>query len=59
LKVFFPKPQAKLSIVLIAFGTNLLYFTAFSNAMAHGYQFFIVALLIYATVRFYEKPQLI
>ncbi|MEO0789779.1 MAG: hypothetical protein AAFY36_13990, partial [Bacteroidota bacterium] len=43
-------------IILLAVGTNLYNFLIYRGVMAHGYLFSLYAGLIWATIRFYDKP---
>ncbi|MEM6879383.1 MAG: hypothetical protein AAF544_12530, partial [Bacteroidota bacterium] len=43
-------------IILLTIGTNLYNFLIFRGVMAHGYLFSLYAGLIWATIRFYDKP---
>lgn len=52
----FSEVTTTLLLVGILLGTNLYYFTAYNNPMAHGYLFGLYCLLIYGTDRFYKTP---
>jgi hypothetical protein len=45
-----------LSLFLIAFATNLYYFSVYSGYMGHSYLFALYAFLIWHTIKFYENP---
>lgn len=45
-----------LAMVSIVLGSNYLSYSAISGAMTHNYLFTIYAVLIFATIRFYQKP---
>jgi hypothetical protein len=45
-----------LALFLIAFATNLHYFTVYSGYMGHSYLFALYAFLIWHTIQFYEEP---
>jgi hypothetical protein len=45
-----------LSILSIALATNLLEYSAITNAMTHNYLFTLYALLIWLSMRYYRKP---
>lgn len=53
---FFSDRAVALTLIGLAFGTNYLNYTAFDGAMTHNWLFTIYSLLIYSTLRFYERP---
>lgn len=53
---FFSDRATAITLLLIALGTNYLEYTAFHGALTHNWLFTVYALLLYATIRFYEKP---
>lgn len=55
---YFSDKATAISLLLIAAGTNYLNYTAIDHAMTHNYQFMLYALMIWATIRFYEKTTL-
>ncbi len=55
LRYFKPKITA-LSLLAVAFGTNLLYYTTYEGAMAHSYGFFLIILFLWTVIRWYEHP---
>jgi len=55
LQRYFSGWPLRLTILGLALGTNLFFFANYMF-MAHGYLFFAHCLLIYCTVRFYERP---
>ncbi|HQV67177.1 MAG: hypothetical protein IPO26_12900 [Saprospiraceae bacterium] len=59
LNEYYSKKVVALTIVLLGFGTNLLFFTSIFSAMSHGYQFFAVSMLIYFTNKLYNSPNLL
>jgi hypothetical protein len=52
----FSELTVSLTLFLIAFGTNLYYFTTYSGYMSHSYLFALYAFLIWHTIQFYAKP---
>lgn len=44
------------SLTTLYFATNLLFYTVSEPAMSHVYSFFLIALFIWKTPRFFEKP---
>jgi hypothetical protein len=59
LKFYFNRKIAFFSILTIYTGTNLLYYTMDATGMSHIYSFFLFALLLLASKRFFTeiKPQ--
>lgn len=53
---FFSDRATAITLLLIALGTNYLEYTAFHSALTHNWLFTLYAILLYATIRFYEKP---
>jgi hypothetical protein len=58
LRSFRPLPTA-ITLIAIALGTNLLYYTTYEAAMAHSYGFFLAVLLLLLVIRWYERPTLL
>lgn len=44
------------TVLVLALGTNLFYFASYNTGMSHAYLFFLFAVLLYSTVRFYRAP---
>ena len=44
------------TLVAVVMGTNLLYYATHEAAMTHGYSFALIALFLYMTIRFYDRP---
>lgn len=57
LEMYFPKKVVALTILAIAFATNL-FFQATYLTMAHGFLFFDYCVLIYLTTHFYKAPNI-
>ncbi|HER07560.1 MAG TPA: hypothetical protein ENO20_01505 [Bacteroides sp.] len=55
LRYFKPRVTA-VTLLAIAFGTNLLYYSTFEAAMSHSYNFFLIVLFMVTVIRWYEKP---
>jgi glycosyltransferase involved in cell wall biosynthesis len=49
---------AMLSVFLIFYGTNLIYYTLADSAMSHVYTFFLITIFIVRTPSFYSKPSI-
>lgn len=58
LKFFKPLTTA-ITLIAVAFGTNLLYYSTFEAAMAHSYGFFLIVLFLYLVMRWYQKPTVV
>ena len=56
LRRFINHNSALWSIILLFFATNLFYYTTIAPGMSHAYSFSLVAIFIYFTPIFYEKP---
>ncbi len=55
LRRFFSENVTLAALSVLALATNLYYFCVYAAVMAHAFQFFLFALTIYATVRWYES----
>jgi hypothetical protein len=53
---YFSDAATALTLLLLVLGTNYLDYAAINGAMTHNWLFTVYALLLYATIRFYEKP---
>lgn len=53
---YFPEEVAALTLLILAFGTNLYYYTHGQAAMPHVYLFALVSGLLWLTIRFYASP---
>ena len=53
---YFSDKATAIALFLLTFGSNYLNYTAIDGAMTHNFLFTLYALLIYATIRFYEQP---
>ncbi len=47
-----------ITLLMIGLGTHLYFFTVYKSTMAHAYLFFLYALLVYATQKWYELKKL-
>ena len=47
-----------ITLLMIGLGTHLYFFTVYKSTMAHAHLFFLYALLIYATQKWYEAHRL-
>jgi hypothetical protein len=56
LRRFFRDEVAALALLLIGIGTNYLNYASTDAALTHNYQFTLFALLIWATIRWHERP---
>jgi hypothetical protein len=57
LRLYFRDGVVALTLVLIAFGTNYLNYSAIDGAMTHNNVFTLYALLLLTTDRFYRSPR--
>ena len=48
-----------LTVVLLFYSTNLIFYTLADAAMSHIYTFFLIAVFVYFTPRFYTKPSIL
>jgi hypothetical protein len=53
---YYSERVAVLTILMIAFGTNLYHYTVWDAGMSHPYSFFLMAALLDCTDRWYRKP---
>ncbi len=56
---YFSEKITALSLLVLAFGTNLFFYVTVWGPMSHAYNFFILILLLYATIKWHEKPRFI
>ncbi|MEZ4966265.1 MAG: hypothetical protein R2791_13575 [Saprospiraceae bacterium] len=56
LLAFFPERTVAAVLICLVFGTNYLEYTAITGAMTHNWLFTLYSLLIFTTMRFYERP---
>ena len=57
LKYFKPLTTA-ITLLAIAFGTNLYYYSTYESAVAHSYGFFLILLFLFLVIRWFENPNL-
>lgn len=56
---FFNDKITALSIIIIAFGTNLFYYVTNEGEMSHAFSFFLFALFFYFTLKWHNSQSLI
>ena len=56
LSTYFEDKIVAATLLIIALATNYLDYSAINGAMTHNYLFTLYALLIWATIQFYERP---
>jgi hypothetical protein len=56
LLVYFSEKTTAITLLLLIFGSNYLNYSAFDGAMTHNWLFTLYCLMIYSTIRFYQKP---
>ncbi len=44
------------TLVAVFVGTNLFYYTVYEPGMSHGYNFALIAVFLYYTIRWHERP---
>lgn len=54
---YFTEKEISLSFILLALGTNLYFTAVLQGAMAHGYLFFLVSALLWATQKWHISQQ--
>ena len=54
LRGLFDEITTRITLLIIGMATNLYYFSTYNPFMAHSYLFCLVAMLMWATIRFYE-----
>ncbi|MCC6412946.1 MAG: hypothetical protein IT270_14875 [Saprospiraceae bacterium] len=55
---YFSDKTTALALLLLVFGTNYLNYASVDGAMTHNWLFTCLSLLVFATIRFYQKPGL-
>ncbi|WP_200505652.1 hypothetical protein [Adhaeribacter terrigena] len=58
LRIYFPENAVFLTLLAIAFGTNLYYYTAYDQGMSHPYSFFLFAAVLWLTEKYYNNFKL-
>ena len=53
---YFDELTTFITLVLVLFGTNLLYYSSWSAAMPHSYNFGLIALFLYLNDRWHQQP---
>ena len=56
LRKFYKEDIVALVVTAIGIGTNLFYYYTYEAAMPHAYNFTLISLFLYQTIRFYENP---
>lgn len=57
LRRHFPEWVTAVTLVAVTFGTSLFDFATWDSLVNHAFSFFVVALLLLATLRWYDRPQ--
>ena len=55
---YFTDKITALTLVLIVFATNLIQYVSVDSAQSHGYIFPLYSIILYATMRWHEKPKM-
>jgi hypothetical protein len=58
LRRFFKEPVVAFTILAITLGTNLYYYSTYEAPMTHSYNFVLITLFIWLTMRFWDAPSL-
>ena len=53
---YFPSWVVIVTICSVVLGTNLFFYSAIESTMSHAYSFFLFAVFIYVTFKWYENP---
>lgn len=56
LRRYFPEWAVVVTLVAVTFGTSLFDFATWDSVANHAFSFFVVALLLLTTLRWYDKP---
>ncbi len=58
LRSYFSNTVVALTLLAIAFGTNLFYYTAYEHGASHSYSFALFAAMLYLTYQWHKKQHL-
>ena len=53
---YFSPVITSLTLLFIALGTNLFFYTVFEGPMTHSYNFTMITIFLYLVIKWYEKP---
>ncbi|MES2704440.1 MAG: hypothetical protein V4649_17510 [Bacteroidota bacterium] len=53
---YFPDKVVGVTLLLVALATNMMQYTAIDNGQSHVYIFLLYALVLYATIRWHQRP---
>jgi hypothetical protein len=56
---YFKPVTTAITLIAVAFGTNLFYYSTFEAAMAHSYDFFLITAFLLVVIRWVEKPSIL
>ncbi len=59
LSIFYEDSISALVILAIGLGTNLLYYYSYEAAMPHAYNFSLISIFMYLTIKFHENPTIL
>jgi len=54
---FFAANTVHLTMISIALGTNIFYYTSFTNPISHCYEFALILMFLWYSLRWFETPQ--
>lgn len=58
LKKYFSEPIVAITIITIALGTNLLNYATYDACMSHLYNFSLINIFVWYTIKWYKSPRL-
>ncbi len=58
LKEYFSEQIASLTIIVVTLGTNLIYYSTSEASMSHVYNFALINVFVYGTIKWFRKPAL-
>ena len=56
LRRFYSERASTITLLLVALGTNLFFYTVHEGPMSHSYNFALLTLFLYLVIKWYEEP---
>ncbi len=53
---FFSQPATAITLLLVALGTNLFFYTIHEGPLSHSYNFALLTLFLYLVIKWHEEP---
>ncbi len=53
---FYSQQATAITLLLVALGTNLFFYTVHEGPMSHSYNFALITLFLYLVIKWYEEP---